>query len=128
MVLIFICCSKEQALYKEIQPTTIEESNNFKSSSTGIDKASSNGYINLAGSTPTQSLACSRPPGTNGIIACSSYKNRLGELYLSKEMFLSFVLHVSIFVVVYFIFIINLFYQPYFLHFLDACFYCKAYF
>ncbi|XP_075235423.1 MFS-type transporter SLC18B1-like isoform X2 [Lycorma delicatula] len=85
IVLLFICCSKPKPMYKEIPNLTAEE-NHAKTSNTGlIQKASSNGYINHVGSAATQSISCEKPPGINGIIACSSYKNRLGNWHRKES-------------------------------------------
>lgn len=69
-------------MYKELSPNTSDEDNLTKCNNHAMfsskDKASSNGYMNTVG-THTPSIACERPPGMSGIIACSSYKNRLGK-------------------------------------------------
>lgn len=78
VVLIFICCSKPQTMYKEIPSSSDDTITKSISDASQMEKANSNGFINTAGTTVSQSLACERPPGMNGIIACSSYKNRLG--------------------------------------------------
>lgn len=92
VVLIFICCTKPQNLYKEIPNSTAsapEEIGGSQSHNSPLlgDKSrlSSNGHINIIGS--TASLACpgERPPGMNGIIACSSYKNRLGNWHRKES-------------------------------------------
>ncbi|XP_039295920.1 MFS-type transporter SLC18B1-like isoform X4 [Nilaparvata lugens] len=93
IVLIFICCTKPQNMYKEIPSAASaslpEEIGGSSHTPLLGDKSprlvASNGHINIVGS--TASLACpgERPPGMNGIIACSSYKNRLGNWHRKES-------------------------------------------
>lgn len=84
IVLIFICCTKPQAMYKEIPNGLSEENGSTKISTTCLsERGGSNGYLNIDGT--TQSVACERPPGMSGIIACNSYKNRLGNWHRKES-------------------------------------------
>uniref|UniRef100_A0A1B6CRM2 Major facilitator superfamily (MFS) profile domain-containing protein n=1 Tax=Clastoptera arizonana TaxID=38151 RepID=A0A1B6CRM2_9HEMI len=83
VVSIFLCCSKQAVMYKEIVPETegifpgkLDSTHNLHSDHYN----SSNGY-NM-GSNQSLSIA----PGMSGMITCNSYKNRLGDFHRKESL------------------------------------------